>query len=220
MKKNQDTSLAKQLYAEDSADYEEYISEEYRYSGPSKLVSYLTPYLSGFSPVRRSNASTVRILDIGIGTGLLSQEIVDQFDHVTLVGVDLSIEMLAECRKKRVADSLHRCDIANENLPFNRNTFDVAVSCGVFGFLESLEHAFNEMARVTASGGLVAFAYEENNEDDIIHLDDDVIYTHSSSYVRQRLEAVGIDIALKRNIHIYYFGGEPQQAGVVIGRML
>lgn len=220
MKKNQDTSLAKQLYAEDFADYEEYITEEYGYNGPSKLVSYLTPYLSEFSPVRRSNASTVRILDIGIGTGLLSQKIKEQFDHVTLVGVDLSKEMLAECRKKRIADALHRCDIANENLPFNRNAFDVAVSCGVFGFLESLEHAFNEMARVTASGGLVAFAYEENNEEDIIRLDDYVIYSHSSPYVRQQLEAVGIDIELKRNIHIYYCDGEPQQAGLVIGRVL
>ena len=67
IKKRQDTSLAKQLYAEDFADYEEYVTEEYGYNGPSKLVSYLTPYLSEFSPVRRSNASTVRILDIGIG---------------------------------------------------------------------------------------------------------------------------------------------------------
>ena len=108
MKKNQDTSLAKKLYAEDFTDYEEYITEEYRYDGPSKLVSYLTPYLSKFSPVRRSNASTVRILDIGIGTGLLSQKIKERFDHVTLVGVDLSKEMLGECRKKRIADALHR----------------------------------------------------------------------------------------------------------------
>ncbi len=220
MKKNQDTSLVKKLYAEDFVDYEEYITEEYRYNGPSKLVSYLTPYLSEFSPVRRSNASTVRILDIGIGTGVLAQKIKKQFHHAALVGVDLSKEMLAECRKKRVADELYRCDIANENLPFKRNAFDVAVSCGVFGFLDSLEHAFNEMARVTAPGGLVAFAYEENNEDDIIRVDDYVIYSHSSSYVREQLEAAGIDVELKRNIHLYYLDDKPQQAGLVIGRVL
>jgi predicted TPR repeat methyltransferase len=220
MKKNQDTSLAKQLYADDYADYDEYITDEYEYDGPAKLVSYLKPYLSNFSAVRRSNASTLRILDIGIGTGLLSQAIKNTFSHVSLVGVDLSREMLAECRKKKVADELHRCDIANEKLPFNRNAFDVAVSCGVFGFLDSLELAFSEMARVTATGGLVAFAYEENNEKDIIRIDDYVIHSHSSSYVRQQLQAAGIDIELKRNIHLYRYDDEPQQAGLVVGRVL
>jgi len=219
MKKNQDTSLVKELYAEDFVDYEEYITEEYRYNGPAKLVSYLTPYLSEFGPVRRTNASKVRILDIGIGTGVLSQEIKKQFHHVALVGVDLSKEMLGECRKKGVADELHRCDIANENWPFRRNAFDAAVSCGVFGFLDSLEHAFSEMARVTAPGGLIAFAYEENNEKDIIRLDDYVIYSHSSSYVREQLAAAAIEIELKRNICLYYFEGEPQQAGLIIGRV-
>jgi predicted TPR repeat methyltransferase len=89
----------------------------------------------------------------------------------------------------------------------------------VFGFLDSLEHAFGEMARVTAAGGLIAFAYEENNEKDIIRLDDYVIYSHSSSYVREQLAAAGIEIELKRNICLYYFEGEPQQAGLIIGRV-
>ena len=63
-----------------------------------------------------SQQGTIRVLELGIGTGTLPQKLHDRFPHSTAVGYDLSGEMLARARAK-LADAgariqLHQGDIS------------------------------------------------------------------------------------------------------------
>jgi cyclopropane fatty-acyl-phospholipid synthase-like methyltransferase len=73
------------------------------------------------------------ILDIGIGTGLGSEPFFQA--GIRIVGIDVNEEMLDACRKKGFAVCLLRHDLTVVPYPFGDETFDQAISTGVFLFL-------------------------------------------------------------------------------------
>jgi tRNA (cmo5U34)-methyltransferase len=61
-----------------------------------------------------SQQTPMRVLELGVGTGNLTQKFLDRFPHGTAVGYDLSGEMLARARAKLAAArvQLHQGDIS------------------------------------------------------------------------------------------------------------
>ncbi len=89
------------------------------------------------------------VLDVACGTGDMASELCSR--GCTVVGVDLSEEMLAIARRKVVNGKWEMADA--ENLPFEDGSFD-AVTCafGVRNFVH-LEQGLSEMLRVLKPGG-------------------------------------------------------------------
>jgi ubiquinone/menaquinone biosynthesis C-methylase UbiE len=102
----------------------------------------------------RLDSEPRRILDLGTGTGIAARLLADRYPAAEVVGVDLSREMVEEARK-RVPDSLRdrvRFEVADASaLPFGDGEFDLVVLLNMIPF-------FDELARVTASGGAIVFA--------------------------------------------------------------
>jgi demethylmenaquinone methyltransferase / 2-methoxy-6-polyprenyl-1,4-benzoquinol methylase len=103
------------------------------------------------------NANARQILDVATGTADLALETFRQIKPETIVGIDISNEMLEIGREKiKKAGwsgqiSLETGD--SENLRFSENSFDaVTVSFGVRNF-ENLEKGLAEMRRVLRPGG-------------------------------------------------------------------
>lgn len=100
-------------------------------------------------------APPARVLDVGTGTGVAALALADWFPSVEVTGVDLSRAMLAEAERKggrvryEVADAAH--------LPFGDGSFDLVVLMNAVPF-------FDELARVTAPGGTVAFSFSRGAE--------------------------------------------------------
>jgi len=96
-----------------------------------------------------------RVLDVGTGTGVAAVALADWFPSAEVTGVDLSPAMLAEAQRKggrvryEVADAAH--------LPFGDGSFDLVVLMNAVPF-------FDELARVTAPGGTVAFSFSRGTE--------------------------------------------------------
>jgi SAM-dependent methyltransferase len=96
-------------------------------------------------------------LDIGCGTGALSQSILEFNSPSSLVGIDQSADFVAHARE-HVADPKARFEVGGaEALPLDDGSVDVAVSALVLNFVPDKAKALREMQRVVRPGGLVSF---------------------------------------------------------------
>ena len=103
-----------------------------------------------------------RLLDIGIGTGL-SSEFYAQVG-LDITGLDGSLEMLKQCRKKKFAHTLIQHDLTKTPWPVASSSFDVVLSVGVFHFINDLQSILKEISRVTRPGGILAFQFLDPND--------------------------------------------------------
>lgn len=98
-------------------------------------------------------ANGLRVLDVGCGDGVLAQAFAGRGAKVT--GVDTSARMIAAARKRaeRQGENVSFEIARAEVLPFETDTFDVAVAIAVLCFVEDAQRALDEMARVLKPGG-------------------------------------------------------------------
>lgn len=99
-----------------------------------------------------------RVLDIGCGTGILTESLLTRAGVTAVVGVDITDPLLDQARAKVVDPraSFDRADAAA--LPYGRDGFDHALSLLVVNFLEDRSTCVREAMRVTKAGGTVAAA--------------------------------------------------------------
>ena len=100
-----------------------------------------------------------RILDIATGTGDLAIRLAKSLKPESVVGVDLSEQMLAigqeKVRKEGLAGIVSLSSADCMHLPFENEIFDcVTVAYGVRNF-EHLQQGYEEMHRVLRSGGVL-----------------------------------------------------------------
>lgn len=104
------------------------------------------------------------ILDIGIGTGLGSE--LFHKAGLTVVGMDVSDEMLDACRKKGFTARLIRHDLTVTPYPFGDASCDHAVSTGVFQFFRDLGPVCKETGRIVRKGGIFVFITGDRSEEE------------------------------------------------------
>lgn len=91
------------------------------------------------------------MLDIGAGTGLLGQALVE-LGLGPVDGTDISPEMLGEAGLKGCYRHLFAADI-NEGLPIENRTYQAIISAGTFTTGHVGPDALDEVMRVTSPGG-------------------------------------------------------------------
>jgi SAM-dependent methyltransferase len=97
-----------------------------------------------------------RWLDVGCGTGALTQAILDGVDPSGVTGVDSSEGFLAAARR-RITSAAARFELGDAcALPVASACVDAAVSGLVLNFIAKPIDAVREMVRATRSGGCVA----------------------------------------------------------------
>jgi ubiquinone/menaquinone biosynthesis C-methylase UbiE len=131
-----------------------------------------------------------KILDLGIGTGLASI----QFSKIGLkvYGLDIAEDMLNVCRNKAFAEELKLYKLSNDNLPYDDNSFNHIISCGVFHFLGDLKNVFSDVARVLRKGGIFGFTIAPDNFTNEYSQQMTAwgvpIFKHSTDYIKELLE--------------------------------
>jgi phosphatidylethanolamine/phosphatidyl-N-methylethanolamine N-methyltransferase len=102
------------------------------------------------------NTRSGRVLEVGVGTGLA---LADYSNHLQVVGIDLSPEMLERARERVEAERLHHVTGLHEmdagDLKFPDNSFDTVAAMFVMTVVPEPERVMRELARVTKPGGEV-----------------------------------------------------------------
>ena len=97
-----------------------------------------------------------RWLDVGCGTGVLSESILSLASPGEVVGIDPS-PVFVDFARDRVRDPRVEFDIGDaQALRADTSTFDAVVAGLVLNFVPDPDRAISEMARVTRPGGTVA----------------------------------------------------------------
>jgi SAM-dependent methyltransferase len=95
-------------------------------------------------------------LDVGCGTGALSETILGAVEPREVVGIDPSEAYVAHA-SQHLADGRARFQTGDaQALPFNAAAYDAAVAGLVLNFVPDPSRAVAEMARVVRPGGVVA----------------------------------------------------------------
>ncbi len=100
--------------------------------------------------------SSARWLDVGCGTGALSEMILAQASPAGMHGIDPSEGYLARAREQ-VRDPRVHFEVGDaRQLPVANAAYDVVVAGLVLNFIPDLKAGMAEMVRVTKPGGTVA----------------------------------------------------------------
>jgi SAM-dependent methyltransferase len=95
-------------------------------------------------------------LDVGCGTGALTERIVQQSRPRSVMGIDASAGFIAHARAQ-ITDPRVTFDTADaQSLPVESARFDAAVAGLVLNFVPNPLRAVREMARAVRPGGVVA----------------------------------------------------------------
>src|SRR5229473_6277887 len=96
-----------------------------------------------------------RILDIGCGTGIFANCVLQQFPDTQVWGIDLSDGMLRHCRPRceNTGRRFHVVQGNSERLPFKDDAFDLITCTHSFHHYPSQARVVAEMYRVLRPGG-------------------------------------------------------------------
>jgi ubiquinone/menaquinone biosynthesis C-methylase UbiE len=107
-------------------------------------------FLDWLNPPKRA-----RWLDIGCGSGILTEALLDLCDPASVTGIDPSAAQIAAALGGRAAQRARFKTADAMELPFPDRSFDNTVSALVINFIADPSPALAEVRRVTVRGGRV-----------------------------------------------------------------
>lgn len=101
-----------------------------------------------------------RVLDLGTGTGVVAQAAAERYPDAEILGIDVSPAMIEEARRKipsALAERV-RFEVGDASaLECEDGSFDLVTLLNMIPF-------FDELARVTAPGGMVVLSFSRGDE--------------------------------------------------------
>ena len=124
-------------------------------------------------------SGTFDILDLGCGTGLVGVRFADRVRSI--VGVDVSLQMLRRAQQRGIYANLVHADLL-QALDGAKEQADLIVAGDVFVYVGELSSVFASAFDALRPGGLFAFTVELHDGDGFV-LRASRRYAHSQSYI-------------------------------------
>lgn len=132
----------------------------------------------------QANNNSLRVLDLGCGTGLFGQIIKPYAKQ--LIGLDLSKKMLAKAESKSIYDELI-CDEMLDYLNHQTHTFDLIAAADVFVYNGDLDALFAATKKALAAEGYLSFSLEITDGNDYF-LAKSGRFHHSQQYIKKLIK--------------------------------
>eukprot|EP00940_MAST-03C_sp_MAST-3C-sp2_P000858 g858.t1 len=213
--KQNDTALARapasyvrKLYDGYASTFDTQLVLKLKYRTPDVLTDMLRGLANSTSGTQKTWS---RCVDLGCGTGLSGLALRSLVDG-TMVGVDLSTEMIAMARARQVYDALLVEDIVSFLENSRHADFDLVVSCDVFVYFGELKIVFEAANACMMPGGIFAFSTESLGSVEGIpfRLNRTKRFQHTPAYVEAAAASAGFSkVNVVRGERIRMQGGEP-----------
>lgn len=125
------------------------------------------------------------VLDLGCGTGAISQHLIGRYPQATVIGLDLALGMVEATKARLNYPQFHGVCADVQQLPLQEETADLLISNLMLQWCNDLVAVFQECVRVMRPAGLFSFAsfgpdtlYELRNSWSQVDG-----YTHASRFV-------------------------------------
>lgn len=185
-------SYVRELFDQYAHTFDKSLVEGLGYQTPARIAEQIAPWLA----TRATTPPTLRVLDLGCGTGLMGPLVAPS--AATLVGVDLSPKML-ENAQGRGYTALHAAELVAFLQSSAAASYDLIVATDVFNYFGDLSAVFTEARRVLAPSGLFAFSVEALNtpadstaNDTPFRLGASSRFQHQESYIRSLAAQSGL----------------------------
>ncbi len=131
-----------------------------RYDLMNTLLSFhMDSYWRRLAVQKLELAAGNKVLDVACGTCMLTLEALEQAPHIQVDALDFNADMLAigenKVREAGLADSVTFLQGDAMNLPYETNSFDMAMSAFAMRNVPDVKRMLSEMYRVVKPGGKV-----------------------------------------------------------------
>jgi predicted TPR repeat methyltransferase len=175
------------LYSTFSERFDKLLVEKLHYETPTKLRELVNSIRYNDKYVQFSKGA-----DLGCGTGLSGKAFRNCVQ--TLIGVDLSPEMIEKARAKRCYEDLILGDILSIlTVP---NTYDIIFACDVFVYFGDLREVFESIWAALNSQGIFAFSTEflDEGHPQSFCLQKCARFAHKQSYLMSLADSAGLHV--------------------------
>lgn len=138
------------LFDADASHFDSHLVNTLHYDTPQRLLDLCVGLLRG--------ARKKDMLDIGCGTGLVGASFAPYVR--SLVGVDLSVNMLNLAEERHVYHRLVRDDLLTMMRKESAASYDIVTAADVFIYHGTLDDIFREAKRLLRTGGMFLFSVE------------------------------------------------------------
>ena len=136
--------------------FDKHLVEDLGYRAPEQLNELVRKHLA---PPK----DKLKVLDLGCGTGLCGEYLVDTCCELT--GVDLSPNMIKKAGERNIYNRLHTGEIL-EFLKSDNNNYNLIIAADVFIYIGKLDEVFKRCHQALNDDGLFAFSIETTTDHD------------------------------------------------------
>jgi predicted TPR repeat methyltransferase len=177
------------LFDQYAPRFESVLVDDLGYRGPELLFRAVLAVRAA----ARKPAFFKRAIDLGCGTGLAAIAFAKEVDH--FIGIDLSPRMIEKARLTGFYAVLEVSDMVQGLRGRPDASADLILAADALIYLADLKPLFTEAQRLLAAGGLFAFTTETHAGDGVI-LGAGLRYAHAAEYVRDQVDAAGLELSL------------------------
>jgi predicted TPR repeat methyltransferase len=158
------------------------LCEELGYEGPKHLYGMVESVIG--------SREQMAMLDLGCGSGLAGVQFKPK--AATLIGVDLSPEMIELARARGIYDQLEVAEIT-AFLGRAQQQWDLITACDCLIYFADLGQVVSPVAKLLRPGGIFAFTVEKGKRHPFA-LTDSGRYEHHPDHIREVAQAAGLPV--------------------------